>query len=97
MEILTILTPLLSTLITAISAVAVAKIHQVKKAIETNHGSSSLGDAVDMIHEQLEDLRNEVSIIADSTSHLASGLYRVTARLDVVEDKARFLDNRKGE
>lgn len=97
MEVLAILTPVLSALITAISTVTVAKIHQVKKAIETNHGSSSLGDAVDMIHEQLDDLRNEVSILADSNSHLASGLYRITTRLDVVEDKARFLDNRKGE
>lgn len=97
MEVLTVLTPVLSALVTAISAIAVAKIQQIKREIKTNHGSSSLGDAVDMIHEQLDDLRNEVSILADSTSHLASGLYRVNTRLDVVEDRARFLDNRKGE
>lgn len=40
--------------ITALSSIAVAKINKMQKSIKTNHNTSSLGEAIDLIHEKTD-------------------------------------------
>lgn len=41
-------------IITALSSIIVAKINTMQKKIKTNHNTTSLGEAIDLIHEKTD-------------------------------------------
>ena len=82
MALINVLMPLFVAVVTAYGTVMVAKLNKVQKSKTTNHGSKSLGDAIDII-------RTKVDVISDNQDDLISTVKQLHQR-DKVFD-ARLL------
>ena len=65
-EIVAAISPILVAIITVLGSVVVTKIERLQKDIQTNRGSTNIGDAIDLIRDRVDTLNaNQLEIMKD--------------------------------
>ena len=64
------LSPVLVALVGAYSAITVAKLTKMQKDIMTNHGTSNIGEAVDIIRSRVDSISLSQARIMECIDHL---------------------------
>lgn len=85
MSLINVLMPLFVAVVTAYGAVMVAKLNKVQKSMTTNHGSKSLGDAIDII-------RTKVDVISDNQDDLISTVKQLHQRDKVFDERLQHVE-----
>lgn len=86
MRLIESLTPLLVAIVAAYGGVIVAKINKLQKDMKTNHGSTSTGNAIDIIHEKIDKLGHKVDHMQGSINELQKQDTSFDSRLGELED-----------
>lgn len=79
------LTPVFVATVTAYGAVLVAKVNKIQKDIKTNHGSKNLGDAVDIIWNKIDDVRDRQEDMATTLESMQSRDESLSRRVYALE------------
>lgn len=89
--VLNTLSPVLVSCVGAYSAITVAKLSKMQKDIKTNHGTSSIGEAVDIIRSRVDSIGASQSRLASSIDELRLRDEKTSNKLDDIEDKVKDL------
>lgn len=88
------LSPVLVALVGAYSAITVAKLTKMQKDIMTNHGTSNIGEAVDIIRSRVDSISLSQARIMEDIDHLklndektASKICDVEAKIDALSEE----------
>lgn len=91
---LTILSPIMVAMVAAHSSVLVAKLNRVQKEIKTNHGTSNIGNAIDVIRSRVDviatsqaDVIRVVKEMNKADKSLNDKIDRIEDRIENIEDK----------
>ena len=88
-----VLIPVFVAVITVVGGVLVAKIDKVQKNIVTNHGSKSLGDAVDIIRTKVDVMGSNQQDLITTVKHLHSRDEQLGAKVDALDAKINLVGN----
>lgn len=87
-EIVAAISPILVAIITVLGSVVVTKIERLQQDIQTNRGSTNLGDAVDLIRDRVDtlnanqlELMKDVRVMKSQDTHILSRLTTLEERV----------------
>lgn len=81
------LSPILVALVGAYSAITVAKLTKMQKDIKTNHGSSNIGEAVDIIRARVDSISLSQARIMEHIDHLKLNDEKTASKIGDIEEK----------
>lgn len=90
--ILNTLSPVLVASVGAYSAITVAKLSKMQKDIKTNHGTTNIGEAVDMIRTRVDTISASQLRMATSIDELRLRDENKSYQLDDIEGKVNDLN-----
>lgn len=91
------LSPVLVALVGAYSAITVAKLTKMQKDLETNHGSSNIGEAVDMIRARVDSISLSQDRMMDYVDHLRLNDEKTASKIQDIEKKIDTLSEKSLE
>lgn len=86
MSLINVLMPLFVATVTVYGTIMVAKLNKVQKSMTTNHGSKSLGDAIDII-------RTKVDVMSDNQDDLISTMKQLHQRDQSFDQRLRHVED----
>lgn len=89
-ELIQALSPILVAIVAAYSSVVVARIGRIQKEISTESSTKNLGESVDQIRGQVNQITHDHPDVLSALGHIESELQLISKRLDSIE-----LHNRK--
>lgn len=89
-ELIQALSPILVAIVAAYSSVVVARIGRIQKEISTESSTKNLGESVDQIRGQVNQITHDHPDVLSALEHIESELQLISKRLDSIE-----LHNRK--
>lgn len=89
-ELIQALSPILVAIVAAYSSVVVARIGRIQKEISTESSTKNLGESVDQIRGQVNQITHDHPDVLSALYHIESELQLINKRLDSIE-----LHNRK--
>lgn len=89
-ELIQALSPVLVAIVAAYSSVVVARIGRIQKEISTESSTKNLGESVDQIRGQVNQITHDRPDVLSALEHIESELQLISKRLDSIE-----LHNRK--
>ena len=89
-ELIQALSPILVAIVAAYSSVVVARIGRIQKEISTESSTKNLGESVDQIRGQVNQITHDHPDVLSALDHIESELQLINKRLDSIE-----LHNRK--
>lgn len=89
-ELIQALSPILVAIVAAYSSVVVARIGRIQKEISTESSTKNLGESVDQIRGQVNQITHDHPDVLGALDHIESELQLISKRLDSIE-----LHNRK--
>lgn len=89
-ELIQALSPVLVAIVAAYSSVVVARIGRIQKEISTESSTKNLGESVDQIRGQVNQITHDHPDVLGALDHIESELQLISKRLDSIE-----LHNRK--
>jgi len=89
-ELIQALSPVLVAIVAAYSSVVVARIGRIQKEISTESSTKNLGESVDQIRGQVNQITHDHPDVLSALDHIESELQLISKRLDSIE-----LHNRK--
>lgn len=89
-ELIQALSPILVAIVAAYSSVVVARIGRIQKEISTESSTKNLGESVDQIRGQVNQITHDHPDVLIALDHIESELQLINKRLDSIE-----LHNRK--
>lgn len=89
-ELIQALSPILAAIVAAYSSVVVARIGRIQKEISTESSTKNLGESVDQIRGQVNQITHDHPDMLSALDHIESELQLISKRLDSIE-----LHNRK--
>lgn len=89
-ELIQALSPILVAIVAAYSSVVVARIGRIQKEISTESSTKNLGESVDQIRGQVNQITHDHPDVLSALDHIESELQLISKRLDSIE-----LHNRK--
>lgn len=89
-ELIQALSPILVAIVAAYSSVVVARIGRIQKEISTESSTKNLGESVDQIRGQVNQITHDHPDVLSTLDHIESELQLISKRLDSIE-----LHNRK--
>jgi len=89
-ELIQALSPILVAIVAAYSSVVVARIGRIQKEISTESSTKNLGESVDQIRGQVNQITHDRPDVLSALDHIESELQLISKRLDSIE-----LHNRK--
>lgn len=89
-ELIQALSPILVAIVAAYSSVVVARIGRIQKEISTESSTKNLGESVDQIRGQVNQITHDHPDVLSALDHIGSELQLINKRLDSIE-----LHNRK--
>ena len=81
------LSPVLVALVGAYSAITVAKLTKMQKDIKTNHGTSNIGEAVDIIRARVDSISLSQARIMEHIDHLKRNDNKTASKICDIEEK----------
>lgn len=81
------LSPVLVATVGAYSAITVAKLTKMQKDLETNHGTSNIGEAVDMIRSRVDSISLSQARIMECIDHLKLNDEKTASKICDIENK----------
>ena len=91
------LSPILVALVGAYSAITVAKLTKMQKDIKTNHGSSNIGEAVDIIRARVDSISLSQARIMEHIDHLKLNDEKTASKIQDIEKKIDTLSEKSLE
>lgn len=88
-ELIQALSPVLVAIVAAYSSVVVARIGRIQKEISTESSTKNLGESVDQIRGQVNQITHDHPDVLNSLEHIESQLQLVSTRLDSIELQVR--------
>jgi predicted nucleic acid-binding Zn-ribbon protein len=88
-ELIQALSPVLVAIVAAYSSVVVARIGRIQKEISTESSTKNLGESVDQIRGQINQINHDHPDVLNSLEHIESQLQLVSMRLDSIELQVR--------
>lgn len=89
-ELIQALSPILVAIVAAYSSVVVARIGRIQKEISTESSTKNLGESVDQIRGQVNQITHDHPDVLSALDYIESELQLISKRLDSIE-----LHNRK--
>lgn len=89
-ELIQALSPILVAIVAAYSSVVVARIGRIQKEISTESSTKNLGESVDQIRGQVNQITHDHPDVLSALEQIESELQLISKRLDSIE-----LHNRK--
>lgn len=89
-ELIQALSPILVAIVAAYSSVVVARIGRIQKEISTESSTKNLGESVDQIRGQVNQITHDHPDVLSALDQIESELQLISKRLDSIE-----LHNRK--
>lgn len=84
-EIIQALSPILVAIVAAYSSVVVARIGRIQKEISTESSTKNLGESVDQIRGQVNQITHDHPDVLSALDHIESELQLISKRLDSIE------------
>ena len=84
--ILASLSPILVSAVGAYSAITVAKLTKVQKDLKTNHGTSNIGEVVDIIRTRVDSISTSQTDITDTIDHIRDYTEHLGDMIDRLEE-----------
>lgn len=88
-ELIQALSPVLVAIVAAYSSVVVARIGRIQKEISTESSAKNLGESVDQIRGQVNQITHDHPDVLNTLEHIESQLQLVSTRLDSIELQVR--------
>lgn len=88
-ELIQALSPILVAIVAAYSSVVVARIGRIQKEISTESSAKNLGESVDQIRGQVNQITHDHPDVLNALEHIESQLQLVSTRLDSIELQVR--------
>lgn len=88
-ELIQALSPILVAIVAAYSSVVVARIGRIQKEISTESSTKNLGESVDQIRGQINQITHDHPDVLNALEHIESQLQLVSMRLDSIELQVR--------
>lgn len=88
-ELIQALSPVLVAIVAAYSSVVVARIGRIQKEISTESSTKNLGESVDQIRGQVNQITHDHPDVLNALEHIESQLQLVSMRLDSIELQVR--------
>lgn len=88
-ELIQALSPVLVAIVAAYSSVVVARIGRIQKEISTESSTKNLGESVDQIRGQINQITHDHPDVLNALEHIESQLQLVSMRLDSIELQVR--------
>lgn len=88
-ELIQALSPILVAIVAAYSSVVVARIGRIQKEISTESSAKNLGESVDQIRGQVNQITHDHPDVLSALEHIESQLQLVSKRLDSIELQVR--------
>lgn len=84
-ELIQALSPILVAIVAAYSSVVVARIGRIQKEISTESSTKNLGESVDQIRGQVNQITHDHPDVLNALDHIESELQLISKRLDSIE------------
>lgn len=88
-ELIQALSPILVAIVAAYSSVVVARIGRIQKEISTESSTKNLGESVDQIRGQVNQITHDHPDVLSALDHIESELQLISKRLDSIELQVR--------
>lgn len=88
-ELIQALSPILVAIVAAYSSVVVARIGRIQKEISTESSTKNLGESVDQIRGQVNQITHDHPDVLSTLDHIESELQLISKRLDSIELHSR--------
>lgn len=88
-ELIQALSPVLVAIVAAYSSVVVARIGRIQKEISTESSTKNLGESVDQIRGQINQITHDHPDVLNALENIESQLQLVSMRLDSIELQVR--------
>lgn len=89
---LTILSPIMVAVVAAHSSVLVAKLNRVQKEIKTNHGTSNIGNAIDVIRSRVDVIATSQADVIRVVKEMNKADKDLYDKIDRIEDRVENIE-----
>lgn len=94
LDLLTILSPIMVAVVAAHSSVLVAKLNRVQKEIKTNHGTSNIGNAIDVIRSRVDVIATSQADVIRVVKEMNKADKDLNDKIDRIEDRIKDIEDK---